>query len=117
MAIILLAYVRNPELTIRQVNYLRRFAWVGHRKGKEYPECQCLGCKGMEFIREFERSSPEVKEKAIAKAKEVLRKYSIEKYIEKDGMTIKVQKVKEEKEKDVTAVLCEIDALIEERVV
>jgi len=93
LAIILKAYLKNPTLTIKQVNYLRRFTWVGHKKGKEYPECQCLGCKGIEFLREFERSKPEVKQQAIIKANEILGKYSIEKFIEKDGITIKIFKI------------------------
>lgn len=43
-------FERNPSLTRMQTNYLARFAWVGHRKGKSYPDCKCLRCEGIELI-------------------------------------------------------------------
>lgn len=39
-------YQKNPYLTLQQVNYLSRFSWVGHQKGRNYNTgCRCLRCR------------------------------------------------------------------------
>jgi len=43
-------YKQDPAKTVAQVNFLSHFTWVGHKKGENFPDCQCIRCKGLNLI-------------------------------------------------------------------
>ena len=49
-------YMRNPSLTKSQVNMLSMFKWVGHTPKKNFPECKCLRCCGINLIENLEKN-------------------------------------------------------------
>lgn len=51
LEIILEQYKKEPRATLMRTNYLSRFTWVGHKKGENYPSCQCLRCLGLNAIK------------------------------------------------------------------